>query len=448
MQTTKKINYLFLFVFSLAIFAGCTKDEVNTPQIEKSKKTREFSAALVQDWMKESYEVVKERGFFALDASRLYAYTSIAMYESMVHGIENGASLEGQLEGLNELPKPDQNKTYDWGIVLCHVTPKVLTHMLNTPNDELAKRVDLTRQIQEKKILEASDVPDEVIKNSKEFGDALAKAIIEYADGDRTKSVLAEPYTMPSTSLNPSFYDGNGTPNPFFMAPYWWRSRTLATVDAKICEPEPPYAYSEDPNSAYYKDVKEVYDDTQNPAKLYIGRYWANNPKESGTPAGAWIGIGNQLVDQLELDIVETLKMYLLLSISTRDTFITVWWTKYKYNLQRPVSYIRKVIGEPAWLSPVPTPPYPDYVSGTSANGGSSSEVLTHLFGSNTPFNDSQHVNKGFATRPFSNFKQAGVEAYHSRIYAGVHMRKACEEGFKLGECVARNVIARISFKK
>ncbi len=448
MRSKKQKNYFLLSLLFILFVVGCKKDETQLTLLEQSKSTKDFSASLVQEWMKESYAVVRERGFFALDASRLYSYTAIAMYESMVNGIENGASLEGQLEGLNSMPKPDKNKEYDWGIVLCHATPQVINHMLNNPAEEILRRVDLTRQIQEKKLKEDHEISSEVIENSKQFADQIAKAIIDYANSDGTSTVLSEPYTMPSTSVNPSYYDGNGSANPFFMAPFWWKSRTFATVSAKICEPAPPYEYSEDPSSIYYKDVKEVLDATRDPNKLYIGQYWANNPKESGTPAGSWISIGNQLVDQQNLDIIESLKMYLLLSISTRDTFITVWWTKYKWNLQRPVSYIRKVLGEPTWTSPVPTPPYPDYVSGTSANGGSSSEVLTYLFGGNKPFNDSQHVTKGFPTRSFTNFKQAGIEAYHSRIFAGVHMRKACEEGFKLGECVARNVIARINFKK
>jgi hypothetical protein len=104
-------------------------------------------------------------------------------------------------------------------------------------------------------------------------------------------------------------------------------------------------------------------------------------------------------------------------------------------------------MGYDNWLSPVPTPPYPDYVSGTSANAGVSSAMLTRLFG-NRSFTDNQHADKGFQNRPFKSFHDAGVEAYHSRIYAGVHMRKACEDGFELGKCVAENIIGQIRFEK
>ncbi|MBL7831227.1 MAG: vanadium-dependent haloperoxidase, partial [Saprospiraceae bacterium] len=213
----------------------------------------------------------------------------------------------------------------------------------------------------------------------------------------------------------------------------------------KVCESVPPLVYSTDPASDYYKEVKEVYDASFDPIKVEIGKYWANNPGVSGSPAGSWIGIANQLVDQFNLDLATTLKMYVLLSISTRDGFITAWYMKYKYNLERPVSYIRKVMGHTNWSSPVPTPPYPDYISGTSLNGGSSSTILTNLFG-NRAFSDSQHNDKGFGTRNFLNFVQAGIEAYHSRIYGGVHMRRACEKGFEQGQCIAQTVYENLKF--
>jgi hypothetical protein len=216
-------------------------------------------------------------------------------------------------------------------------------------------------------------------------------------------------YTPPSNSSNPQYWDGS-TLGQSFMMPFWWTSRPFVINSYKVCESVPPLVYSTDPASDYYKEVKEVYDASFDPIKVEIGKYWANNPGVSGSPAGSWIGIANQLVDQFNLDLATTLKMYVLLSISTRDGFITAWYMKYKYNLERPVSYIRKVMGHTNWSSPVPTPPYPDYISGTSLNGGSSSTILTNLFG-NRAFSDSQHNDKGFGTRNFLNFVQAGIES-------------------------------------
>lgn len=145
--------------------------------------------------------------------------------------------------------------------------------------------------------------------------------------------------------------------------------------------------------------------------------------------------------------------MFTLLTISTRDGFIASWYLKYKYYLQRPVTYVRDVISRdiPAaknWTSPVPTPPYPDYTSGTSVNGGSSSTMLTRLFGDNVKFSDAQHADKGFGVRQFNSFREAGIEAFHSRIFGGVHMRRACAKGFEQGSCVANNIYDTLKFTK
>jgi PAP2 superfamily len=135
-----------------------------------------------------------------------------------------------------------------------------------------------------------------------------------------------------------------------------------------------------------------------------------------------------------------------LLTLSTRDVFISCWYSKYTHNLQRPVTYIREVIGARDWNSPVPTPPYPDYTSGTSCNAGSSSTILTQLFGARE-FTDNQHADKNFTPRTYKNFREAAIDAYHSRIYGGVHMRRACEKGMEQGACVADYLIRNLKFE-
>ena len=444
-------NLKLLLLFTVIFIWSCQRDEVTTEdakyKYDHVKPTNEYDASYAKEWMEMAYKSVRARGFFALDASRLYAYTALTMYESMAFGNPNGLSMEGQLKSFTQVPKPFSDKKYDWGIVLCHATPKVLLHMLNNPSTASALEIGELERAQERRIKGENNVPDDVIFNSKEFASALATHIINYANSDGMTQAMAREYVMPSTSVNPAFYDGVEQANPFFMAPFWWTSRSFVISSAEICKPLPPYTYSEDPASKYYQDVLEVLDATKDPDKVRIGQYWANNPGQSGTPAGSWVGIGNQLVSQFDMDLERTLRMYLLLTLSTRDTFIAVWWTKYNWNLQRPVSYIRRVLRQPTWNSPVPTPPYPDYVSGTSANAGSSSEILVSLLG-DRPFTDSQHNDKGFGIQRFSGFKRAAFEAYHSRIYGGVHMRKACEEGYKLGGCVARELLSSIKFTK
>jgi hypothetical protein len=441
--STSKI-YLLAVIISI-LFWQCGNE--NAPK--NSRKTSEYDSSIAQDWMTETYSVVKEQGMFALDGSRTYAYIAITMHESMVHGIDGGNSLAGQLQGLSALPEPDPTKEYDWAIVLCASVPKVLKAVVPTMKQEVYLKVEQREKTQELSIQKDYAVSPEVMQNSKEFADKLASAIIDWSKNDSRDGLEALTYNVPDRTLpgNKGNWDGNTLGQGKMFMPFWWTSRPFVIPSYKFCEPDPPHPYSEDTNSSYYKEVKEVYNASFDPIKVETGKYWANNPSVSGTPAGSWIGIANQLVDQQKLNLPTTLKMYTLLSIGTRDAFIACWYMKYKYYMQRPITYVREIIGDKKWESPVSTPPYPDYTSGTSCNAGSSSTILTNLFGEKT-FTDNQHATKGFKARTYKNFKEAAVEAYHSRIYAGVHMRRACEKGYEQGICIGNHVFKTLKFKK
>jgi hypothetical protein len=436
-NTLNRLLLAVMLLVSTTSWWGCQKTETAPLNIQ-------YKAELPQQWMRFAYDAVKRQGWFALDASRFYAYCAITAYESMVHSIPNGRSLAGQLQGLDNLPQPDPSKNYDWGVVLCHAMPLVMEELMPTMIQDSRFAMSYVAREQEQEMVRDYDLSPEVIADSKAFASDLADAIIAWSRTDNRLGMENIAYTPPSLVGNPQFWDGS-TLGQSFMMPFWWTSRPFVINSYSICPVAPPLTYSTDPNSPYYKEVEEVYNASFDPNKVFIGRYWANNPRESGTPAGSWLGIANQLVEQYDLDLATTLRMYVLLTVGTRDAFIACWYLKYTYNLQRPVTYIRNVMGHSSWSSPVPTPPYPDYTSGTSTNGGVSSATLTRLFGVRT-FSDDQHVDKNMGIREFASFKQAGIEAYHSRIYGGVHMRRACELGFQQGECISEYLWNNLRF--
>jgi PAP2 superfamily len=447
LNMTTRLFRVLTVLFAMTAFWACNPKTGTVDSIAPvSKATSEFSAQLPQAWMDMGYATVRRQGMFALDASRTYAYMAITAYESMVHGISGGRSLAGQLKGLNYLPRPDADRVYDWGIVLCHAMPKVMRAMIPNLSPESRLRIDVLANGQEEQLLRSSAIPADVMNNSKNYATLLADAIIVWANTDNRIGMESLPYTAPSREGNLQYWWGP-TLGQTYMMPFWWTSRPFVISTYTLCEPEAPLPYSENPTSAYYLEVKEAYDASFDPAKVAIGNYWANNPSQSGSPAGSWLAISTQLVDQYRLDIIPTLRMYVLMAVGTRDAFIAAWYTKYKYNLQRPVTYIREVMGHRNWNSPVPTPPYPDYVSGTSINAGVSSETLSRLFGANRAFTDSQHSDKGFGTRRFNSFREAAIEAFHSRIYGGVHMRRACEKGYEQGRCIANAVNESLRFE-
>lgn len=281
-----KFVLLCLFVIGIT-FSGCDPEPETKPAIDHT--AIQYDATLAESWMAQTYNTVKQQSMFALDGSRTYAYVAITMHESMVHGIKNGRSLAGQLQGLKTLPTPDKDKEYNWGIVLCEATSQVLMGIVDKPLPAVEAQLRTFAQQQEADLQIKYQTSDQVMFASKAYARELATAILVWAANDNRKSLETLNYVMPSTQNNPQFYDGIGEPNPFFMQPFWWTSRPFVIYSYKACEPEPPYPYSTDPNSPYYKDVKEVYDASFDKTKVDIGRYWANNPGVSGTPAGSWL---------------------------------------------------------------------------------------------------------------------------------------------------------------
>lgn len=208
----------------------CQRD--NQDDDVNSVPTVEFKADLPKEWMIQAYNTVKRNGLFALDASRIYAYTAITMYESMVRGLPGHRSLAGQLNGLNNLPKHDPNKRYDWGIVICHATPQVIAEL--TPNISAGAVFSLqaTADRQADELRTNNQLDLEVMKNSKEFADQLALAILQWAAADGRASV-GKSYTDRSRIGNSQFWTG-ATLNQQYMLPFWWESRPLVIEKLKF----------------------------------------------------------------------------------------------------------------------------------------------------------------------------------------------------------------------
>jgi membrane-associated phospholipid phosphatase len=132
---------------------------------------------------------------------------------------------------------------------------------------------------------------------------------------------------------------------------------------------------------------------------------------------------------------------YAKVGIVLADSFIGCWNAKYEYNLLRPVTYIHERI-DPNWNTLLNTPPFPEYPSGHSVQSGAVAAVLTDLFGDNYAFVDHTHEGRGFPPRSFASFTAFAEEAALSRLYGGIHYRRAIEAGLTQGECIGAQVNA------
>jgi hypothetical protein len=200
-------------------------------------------------------------------------------------------------------------------------------------------------------------------------------------------------------------------------------------------------------DSSFYMqalEVKNVGDNLTNEQKD-IARFWVDTPGQTGTPAGHWVLIENQIVDVLGLKLERASMMYALVGISLGDSFISAWSLKYQINLIRPVSYIQTFI-DPKWQSFIASPGFPEYPSGHSVVSEAAAEVLTRMFGT-VSFTDRSGQKHNLKERAFTSFEAAATEAAISRLYGGIHFRAAIENGMRQGRCIGDNVIDYISLR-
>jgi hypothetical protein len=222
--------------------------------------------------------------------------------------------------------------------------------------------------------------------------------------------------------------------------PYWGFNRPFALATWDECPAPPPPAYAPTPGTPLYEEAKHVYEisKTLTPEQKTVALYWADNGGESGTPAGHWLSIAGQMVSEKKLSAEQAAWLMAQTGVSLADAFISVWGYKFKLNLIRPRTFIRATI-DPAWEPAIPTPPFPEYLSGHSTLSGAAAGTLTTLLGA-VSFHDSTSVSIGHAVRKFSSFREAADEAGMSRIYGGIHYMSANVEGGNLGRCVAEQV--------
>ena len=155
------------------------------------------------------------------------------------------------------------------------------------------------------------------------------------------------------------------------------------------------------------------------------------------------MGITKVASKKTNSDFARTLYAYTKTSIALMDAFISCWDEKYRSNLVRPETLINTYIDE-NWKPVLQTPPFPEYTSGHSVISGAASTALTSIFGDNFAFDDDTEVPYGLPVRSFTSFNSAADEAAISRMYGGIHYRKAVEIGVKqgrtLGEFVVQNL--------
>jgi PAP2 superfamily len=381
-------------------------------------------------------------------ASRVYAYASIAAYEALRPGYPAQRTLAGQLTGLTPLPVPDPAAEYYLPLSSIHAFMIVGRAMTFS-----RARMDSVRTALEEPIRRG--IPAPVVERSIAYGDTVAQRILAWAAADhylQTRgypkyTVRAEPGRWVPTP--PAYMDA--------VEPNWPRLRPFVMDSASQFRPKPPHRFDMIRGSPFFRQVSEVYETGKRltDEQRAIAAFWDCNPyvmhvqghtmfaTKKITPGGHWMGITAIAARQAGADLMRSAEAYARTAIALADAFLSIWDEKYRSSLIRPETVINKYLDE-RWEPFLQTPPFPEYTSGHSGISTAAATVLTDEFGDKFAFTDTVEADYGLPPRSFASFKEAAAEAAISRLYGGIHYRMAIEEGIGQGRKVGELVIERV----
>jgi hypothetical protein len=340
------------------------------------------------------------------------------------------------------LPQP--NGELHWAAVASSALATITRHLFARASSANQAAINaLEAKLAEEMAAEANA---DVLTRSTHYGQAVAQAIYDWSMTDGGHDADLRNYPV---EYVPPAGPGLWTPTPRkgsdpwpAMLPYWGANRPFVLQSGDECAPPGPPPYSEDLNSAFYAEAKEVRDAVNDRTleEENIALFWEDGITRTASPAGHSVAILTQLLRQEEESLTFAAEAYAKLGIALTDAFIGCWHAKYRHNLLRPVTYIRAVMDK-GWRPLVGTPPFPEFPSGHSTQAGAAAAVLAQLFGPDYAFTDHTHDKRGLAPRSFTSFDEMAEEAAMSRLYGGIHFHSAIKLGLEQGRCIGEKVL-------
>jgi len=430
-DSIKKI-FLILLI-TVAGITGCRKE----PGFRRDVPPSLYSSDVIDKWMTLEIRFYKDATGIGNGAfSRPFAYSGISAYESIDPGL---LSWKHKYNGLSDLPETEGFKKYNWSASVNASLAEFNRSFFTTANlnaTDLAAIDSLENAISST----FSGENGETLNRSVAFGKSIADAIFAWSLTDDYIQNNAMPYTPPV---------GKGLWVPTSPAPaagpFWGNDRRIIAGSGDNDAPGAPIPYAEDPSSAFYKQVNDLYQaskvlttDQKNQAL-----FWRDVPGVS-TP-GHWMSITQQAIRQSHSRLDKAALAYALVGICVNDAVISVFHYKYVYKNVRPVTYIRNVIGDVAWTSFIPTPNHPEYPAAHGVVSAAAAEGLTAAFGNIGPLTDHTWDYLGFPARTFNTFREFALDAGNSRFYGGIHYQPSIDTGLKEGRTVGDNVVNMLS---
>jgi hypothetical protein len=438
----KKCYFLFVLLAVVSVISCKTIDDIDPePKVStygNSKALHTFDGSMVNDWNTLQIRLIQSTiGYSTPVAARSLAYVNLALYESTFYGMDGYESLEGKIQGLENLPKPEMGKEYNWALAGNVAQYTLLREIYGTTSDFLKARIDTLRRQYEVKL--KAGVDSEQVERSIRFGADIAKSIWTFSKNDGGHEAYMDNFKNIHVrnggvaSWNPT----SSQTKPLLAK--WGSVRTFLSSNVDI-KPKVKLSFSFERSSNYFLGVNEVYSTVQNlnENQKDILNLWQDG-EMSYTSAGHHLAVLNNIAKKEALKLDEMVLLNLKMAIALHDASIACMKTKYEIDYMRPVTYIRQTI-DPKWSNIEKDDSSPEFTSLPATIAGVSAEIMANKFGEEYAFEDDTYAST-VGKRPYKNFSTFATEASLAQLFAGNHMRVSIESGLENGRSIAKNVI-------
>jgi hypothetical protein len=291
-------------------------------------------------------------------------------------------------------------------------------------------------------------------------GQAASAAIVALRANDRSDQPLLD-FNFPQGTEPGEWRFTPDFPFPFAFAPDWGTVTPFVLHHSAQFQPKPPYDVKSKRYAADYNEIKVLGGDgtttpsTRTADQTQAGLFWIES-----SPL-AWNRLARAVSAAAGLSLWENARLFGLLTLAMADGYIASFEAKYRYRFWRPITAIRlgdtdgnpDTDGAADWSPLQFTYPIPDHDSAHAVEGGAAAEILKRVLGSDDiPFTacsttlpaEDACADSTPVLRQYSSFSQAADENAVSRIYIGIHFRKAVKEGVEHGRKIAKYAVHRL----
>jgi len=154
------------------------------------------------------------------------------------------------------------------------------------------------------------------------------------------------------------------------------------------------------------------------------------------------------LLDREPMGLLPTTRMFARIDAALASSFIQTWRLKFDVGFWRPFQAIAlaetdgntATTPQTGWVPLVANPAYSDYTSGHAAATSPFAEVVRRTLGDHTTL----VLRAGGQERTYTTLTALEHDAFHARIWGGLHFRDAMEDGYFLGHVTAKRVMRAI----